>query len=128
MFGAIFYLDHLAAEEHELVPGFALQAVFAFLRSQHSLYLKVRSSYQSARRSTSTNSSANGTTTSNSSIHKPDSGSRNVRHDRRMNRLQNQKDNINNNSISVLNNNTASASKPAAPGEPRKRGRPRKFG
>ncbi|KAF9153854.1 hypothetical protein BG015_002456 [Linnemannia schmuckeri] len=122
-----------AAEEHELVPGFALQAVFAFLTSQHGLFTKTQTLAQPVRKSSSTNSNPNGMPTSNSnSVQKPDSiGSRNVRHDRKVMRLQNQKGNrINNNSINaMMNNNTiAAAARSNASGEPRRgRGRPRKL-
>lgn len=126
-------LDFVATDEHELVPGFALQAVFAFLRSQHGLITKTRTSAQSGSKSaTSTNGSINGSINS-SSVQKPDStGSRDVRHDWRVMRLQNEKANrTNNNDTNAMTNakTTTTAARSTTPsGEPRRgRGRPRKL-
>ncbi|KAF9117591.1 hypothetical protein BGX30_005319 [Mortierella sp. GBA39] len=110
-----------AAEEHELVPGFALHAVFAFLRSQHGLFTKTRTSAQSGSKSAS---STKGST---------NAGSRGVRHDRRTIRLQSGKSNrVNNKGINAMMNTktaaTAARSTTSSGGPRRGRGRPRKHG
>ncbi|KAK5809704.1 hypothetical protein F5H01DRAFT_350014 [Linnemannia elongata] len=123
-----------AAEEHELVPGFALQAVFAFLRGQNGVFIKTQISAQSGSKSaTKTNCSTNDSFNS-SSVQKPGStSSRDVRHDRRMMRLQSEKSNrINNNGINAMTNpkTTTSTARSITSSEvPRRgRGRPRKHG
>lgn len=123
-----------AAEEHELVPGFALQAVFAFLRGQNGLFIKTQISAQSGSKSaTKTNGSTNDSINS-SSVQKPGStSSRDVRHDRRMMRLQNEKSNrINDNGINAMTKSkmTTSTARSSTSSEvPRRgRGRPRKLG